>query len=134
MTKESTKKTNRKYLKKSLKFFKDVKYQLIVIALINIGLGIIGFASPIIESKLITSITDSMINNVIFIALIFLVAKIIEDLLWHFGLTFWKKKVRTKILFNIRKELVDNIFELKLSNFDKYSTGTFQERIKKYPQ
>ena len=75
-----------------------------------------------------------MINQVVLIALGFFVVVTIEDLLWHFSLTFWKKKVRTKILFNIRKELVDNIFELKLSNFDKYSTGTFQERIKNDPQ
>lgn len=121
-------------IKRSLKFFKDVKYQLIVIALFNIALGVIGFITPIIEAKLVTSITNSMINQVILIALGFFVVVTIEDLLWHFALTFWKKKVRTKILFNIRKELVDNIFELKLSNFDKYSTGTFQERIKNDPQ
>jgi len=125
---------NKKLIIKSFKFFKDVKYQLIVIALFNIALGIIGFISPIIEANLITSITNSLINKVILIALGFLVIKTLEELLWHFGLTFWKKKVRTKILFNIRKELVDNVFELKLSNFDKYSTGTFQERIKNDPQ
>ena len=121
-------------IKKSLKFFKDVKYQLIVIALFNIALGVIGFVTPMIEAKLVTSITNSMINQVILIAIGFFVVVTVEDLLWHFALIFWKKKVRTKILFNIRKELVDNIFELKLSNFDKYSTGTFQERIKNDPQ
>lgn len=127
-------KQNKNNVIKSLKFFKDVKYQLLVIALFNIGLGIIGFISPIIEANLITSITNSLINKVILIALGFLVIKTLEELFWHFALTFWKKKVRTKILFNIRKELVDNVFELKLSNFDKYSTGTFQERIKNDPQ
>ena len=129
-----TKKKDKGNIRKSLKFFKNVKYQLVVIALFNIALGVIGFISPIIEAKLITSITNSMINQVILIALGFFVVVTVEDLLWHFALTFWKKKVRTKILFNIRKELVDNVFELKLSNFDKYSTGTFQERIKYDPQ
>lgn len=128
------KKEKKLKIRKSLKFFKNVKYQLIVIALFNIALGVIGFITPIIEAKLVTSITNSMINQVVLIALGFFVVVTIEDLLWHFSLTFWKKKVRTKILFNIRKELVDNIFELKLSNFDKYSTGTFQERIKNDPQ
>jgi len=128
------KKNNKDYIIRSLKFFKNVKYQLIVIALFNIALGIIGFITPIIEANLITAITNSLINKVILIALGFLVVKTFEELFWHFVLTFWKKKVRTKILFNIRKELVDNIFELKLSNFDKYSTGTFQERIKNDPQ
>ena len=128
------KKKDKGNIKKSLKFFKDVKYQLIIIALFNIALGVIGIITPIIEAKLVTSITNSMVNQVILIALGFFAVVTIEDLLWHFALTFWKKKVRTKILFNIRKELVDNIFELKLSNFDKYSTGTFQERIKNDPQ
>ena len=125
------KKENKKgNIKKSLRFFKDVKYQLIVIALFYIILGAIGFISPIIEANLITSITNSLIDKVILIALGFLLIKTIEELLWHFGMVFWKKKIRTKILFNIRKELVDNIFELRISNFDKYSTGAFQERIK----
>ena len=129
------KKENKKgNIKKSLRFFKDVKYQLIVIALFYIILGAIGFISPIIEANLITSITNSLIDKVILIALGFLLIKTIEELLWHFGMVFWKKKIRTKILFNIRKELVDNIFELRISNFDKYSTGAFQERIKNDPQ
>jgi len=129
--KKESKKSN---IRKSLKFFKDVKYGLIIIAIFNICLGIIGFVSPIVEAKLITAITDSLINKVIIIAIGFLVIKIFEELLWHFSMFFWKKKIRTKILFNIRKELIDNIFELRLSNFDKYSTGTFQERIKNDPQ
>ena len=79
---------------KSFKFFKEVKYQLIVIAIFNIALGVIGFISPIIEAKLVTSITNSMINQVILIALGFFVVVTVEDLLWHFGLTFWKKKIR----------------------------------------
>jgi len=128
------KKVKKGYIKKSFKFFKDVKYQLLVITLFNIGLGVIGFVTPIIEANLITSITNSLIRQVVLIALGFLLIKTLEELFWHFLLTFWRKKVRTKILFNIRKELVDNVFELRLSNFDKYSTGTFQERIKNDPQ
>ena len=44
------------------------------------------------------------------------------------------KKIRTKILFNIRKEIVDNILELKVSNFDKQTTGFFQERVRQDPE
>lgn len=129
------KKENKKgYIKQSLKFFKDVKYNLIIIALFNITLALIGFVTPIIEANLITSITNSLVDKVILTALGFLLIKTFEELLWHFGMVYWKKKIRTKILFNIRKELVDNIFELRISNFDKYSTGGFQERIKNDPQ
>lgn len=128
------KKVNKSYLRRSLKFFKDVKFQLLIIAFFYILLSIIGFVSPIIEAHLITSITNTMLKSVILIAVAFLIIKILEDLLWHITLGFWKKKIRTKILFNIRKELVDNVFELRIFNFDKYSTGVFQERIKNDPQ
>lgn len=127
-------KVNKSYLKRSLKFFKDVKFQLLIIAIFYILLGIIGFVSPIVEAHLITSITNALFRSVILIALGFLVIKILEDLLWHITLLFWKKKIRSKILFNIRKVLVDNVLELRISNFDKYSTGIFQERIKNDPQ
>lgn len=121
-------------IRRSLKFFKDVKCQIIVIMIFYLALGVIGFVSPIIEAKLITSITDTLIRQVILIAFGLLMIKAVEEFLWHFVLTYWKKKVRTKILFNIRKEIVDNVFELKLSNFDKHSTGMFQERVKNDPQ
>lgn len=132
--KSKKKKVSKYYIKKSLTFFKEVKYQLLIIAFFYILLGIIGFASPIIEASLIDSITNAFFKKVIVIAVIFLLIKIIEDLLWHFTLGFWKKKIRTKILFNIRKKVVDNVLELRISNFDKYSTGVFQERIKNDPQ
>lgn len=128
------KKVNKGYLKRSLKFFKDVKSKIFVITLFYIALGVIGFISPIVEAHLITSITASEVQKVILICIGFLFIAIFEDLLWHFTLTFWRKKIRPNILFNIRKELVDSVLELRLSNFDKYQTGMFQERVKNDPQ
>ena len=128
------KKVNKGYLKRSLKFFRDVKGKILVITLFYIVLGVIGFISPIVEARLITSITAGEVQKVILIALGFLVIAVTEDFFWHFALSFWRKKIRPNILFNIRKELVDNVLELRLSNFDKYQTGIFQERVKNDPQ
>ena len=128
------KKVKKGYIRKSLKFFKDVKWQLLIITLFYILLAVIGFIGPIVQANLITSITDELVKDVILIAFGFLIIKITEDLLWHITLVFWRKKIRTKILFNIRKELVNNVLDLRISNFDKYSTGIFQERIKNDPQ
>ena len=127
-------KVNKKYIKKSFKFFKDVKGKLLVLTLFYIFLGVIGFIGPMIQAKLITSITLGDVQNVIFIASTFLVVIIVQEIFRHFVLTFWRKKIRPNILFNIRKELVDNVLELRLSNFDKYQTGIFQERVKNDPQ
>ena len=124
---------NNNYLKRSLYFFKDVKWKILVITLLYILLGIIGFISPIVEANLITSITSININKVIYIAILYLFIASISDIIWHLTLTFWRKKIRPKILFNIRKEIVDNVLDLRLSNFDKYKTGMFQERVKNDP-
>lgn len=62
------KKVNKKYIKKSFKFFKDVKGKLLVLTLFYIFLGVIGFIGPMIQAKLITSITLGDVQNVIFIA------------------------------------------------------------------
>ena len=125
---------NKESIRKSLKFFKDVKLQILIIALFYIVLGIIGFVAPIIEANLITSITSGIVDKVILTAFGFLLVVIIEEVLWYLCLIFRQKKLRTKILFNIRKEIVDNILELKVSNFDKSSTGYFQERVRHDPE
>ena len=124
----------RKDIKKSLKFFKDVKYQLLLIAIFYILLAVLGFVVPIIEANLITSITDTSVNKVILFAVGFLIVIVFENIFWYVCHLLWKKKIRTKILFNIRKEIVDNILELKVSNFDKQTTGFFQERVRQDPE
>lgn len=126
-------KENKTYLKRSLNYFKDVKGKILIITILYILLGSIGFISPILEAKLITAITDSQLKKVVLVATIFLLISTAECLLWFLTTSFWRKKIRPKILFNIRKELVDNVLELRLSNFDKYQTGIFQERVKTDP-
>jgi len=128
------KNNNKKHIKKSLKFFKDVKYQLLLIAVFYILLAALGFVVPIIEANLITSITDTSVNKVILFAVGFLIVIVFENIFWYVCHLLWKKKIRTKILFNIRKEIVDNILELKVSNFDKQTTGFFQERVRQDPE
>lgn len=131
MKKESKKR--KKYIKKSFIFFKDVKGKIIILTLLYIIICGAGFLIPIIEAQLITSITDTVVNKVLYFALGLFILKIIEDGLWYVAFCFWQKKVRIKILFNIRKYLVDNILELQISNFDKFPTGFFQERVKQDP-
>lgn len=123
----------RKYILKSFKYFSNVKKNLLVMLLFYIFISILGFIEPIIEANLITSITNVQIKKVIIISLIFLMVSILDEFLWHFGSYYWRKKVRVKIVANIRTSLFDNIMRLQTSNFDTYTTGFFQERLKTDP-
>ena len=42
---------------------------------------------------------------------------------------YYIKNIKSKVLFSIRKYVIDNMFELETVNFDKNTTGYFQERI-----
>ena len=123
----------RKYIKQSFKYFSNVKKYLLLMLLFYVILSALGFISPILEANLITSITKVDIKSVIILALVFLVVTISEDFLWHFSSVFWRKKVRAPIMMNIRSSLFDTIMRLQISNFDSYTTGFFQERIKTAP-
>ena len=121
------------YIKKSLMFFKDLKYKLIILAVLYLIIGVFSFASPIIEASLITSITDNLVVSVVAIAIGFLIIKMLSEWLWYIVYLFWQKKIKRNILNNVRTYIVDNMLELQLSNYDKYTTGFFQERIKNDP-
>lgn len=121
------------YIKRSLIFFNNVKGQILLLALMNIFIVIIRFFEPIIDAKLVTSITTMNINLVIKYALLILIVLLFETLTMNSILVFWRNKVKTKVTFNIRKNILNTLLELRISNFDKYSTGMFQERIKSDP-
>lgn len=114
-------------------FFKGLKSKLIILAILYIIIGIFNFASPIIEARLITSITDNLVVAVVVIAIGFLIIKTLSEWLWYIVYLFWQKRIKRNILNNIRTYIVDNMLELQLSNYDKYTTGFFQERIKNDP-
>ena len=121
------------YIKKSLMFFRGLKYKLIILAVLYLIIGVFSFASPIIEASLITSITDNLVVSVVAIAIGFLIIKTLSEWLWYIVYLFWQKKIKRNILNNVRTYIVDNMLELQLSNYDKYTTGFFQERIKNDP-
>ena len=121
------------YIKKSFIFFKNVKSKILILTLFYISLGLINFIYPILEANLISSLTDIDTNRVIYIALLLFLIVFFDSFFYYIIEILWRKKVRNNILYNIRKYLLDNVLELRLSNFDKYQTGTFQERVKYDP-
>lgn len=122
------------YLYKSFSFFKDVKFRLIILTIFYLFLAFLGFLIPIIEAHMITSITSGLFSKVIYFALGYLILRIVESTIIYVSDLFWQKKIKTKVLFRIRKYLIDKIMSLKLVNFDKYGTGYYAERLKTDPE
>ena len=135
MKKEKEKKvSNRQIYLKSLRFFKGIVKNSIILGGLYIILGTIGIIVPAVQGNLVASITNTNRNLIVKFAIIFFIMVILENIIAHSALMLWLKKIRPKILNNIRKDIIDIFTSLRLSNFKKFDAGIFLERIQSEPR
>lgn len=118
----------------SLKFFEGIKNNTLILGVLYLILGGIGIIVPIIQGNLTTSIAELKVNSVIKVSIIFLILVALDNVVSHVSLVFWIHKIRPKILHNIRKDIIETFMKLRLSNFKKFDSGIFLERLKNDPQ
>ena len=119
---------------RSLKFFKGIRNNTLILGVLYLILGGIGIIVPIIQGNLTTSIAELKVNSVIKVSIIFLIVVTLDNVVSHIALMFWIHKIRPKILHNIRKDIIEIFMRLRLSNFKKFDSGIFLERLKNDPQ
>ena len=118
----------------SLRFFKGIRNNTLILGVLYLILGGIGIIVPIIQGNLTTSIAELKVNSVIKVSIIFLIVVTLDNVVSHISLMFWIHKIRPKILHNIRKDIIEIFMKLRLSNFKKFDSGIFLERLKNDPQ
>ena len=101
---------------KSLKFFRGIKNNTIILGVLYVILGIIGIIVPIIQGNIVTSITELKVNSVIKVSIIFLIVVTLDTIVSHGALMFWIKKIKPVILNNIRKDIIQSFMKLRLRN------------------
>ena len=119
---------------RSLRFFKGIRNNTLILGVLYLILGGIGIIVPIIQGNLTTSIAELKVNSVIKVSIIFLIVVTLDNIVSHIALMFWIHKIRPKILHNIRKDIIEIFMKLRLSNFKKFDSGIFLERLKNDPQ
>lgn len=119
---------------RSLTFFKGIRNNTLILGVLYLILGGIGIIVPIIQGNLTTSIAELKVNSVIKVSIIFLIVVTLDDIVSHIALMFWIHRIRPKILHNIRKDIIEIFMKLRLSNFKKFDSGIFLERLKNDPQ
>lgn len=119
---------------KSFKFFKGIFRNSIILGILYIILASVGIIIPIIQGNLVTNITLGKNNLVIKFAIILFILVILENIFAHSVLMFWLKQIRPKILNNIRQDIIEIFMKLRLSNFKKFDSGIFLERIESEPR
>ena len=117
-----------------MRFFKGIRNNTLILGVLYLILGGIGIIVPIIQGNLTTSIAELKVNSVIKVSIIFLIVVTLDNVVSHISLMFWIHKIRPKILHNIRKDIIEIFMKLRLSNFKKFDSGIFLERLKNDPQ
>ena len=128
ITKEDLKQTFDN-LKKSYKFVRSNKRSLlacIIVSILNIPMSII---SPILSARILLDLNGELYHDLLRVAAFILVVYTIQHLLGFFTRILYKKYM-INVTYGIQKELVEEIFELEVSNFDKHGTGVFTDRLK----
>lgn len=135
MEKEKEKKVSKGFVYlRSIGFFKGIVKNSIILGILYIILGSIGIIIPAVQGNLVASITNTNRNLVLKFSVIFFIITILENIIAHSALMFWLKQIRPKILNNIRKEIIEIFFKLRLSNFKQVDGGVFLERIQADPR
>lgn len=115
------------------KYLLKIKKLIILIFIAYGVLSLINIFSPIINAKLLTSLTNFNLNEAYKYTFIFFAISILSVLINKLAIKLLGK-IHEKLLYDIRYDIIQRLFKLKMKNFDEISSGKFQERIKNDPE
>lgn len=116
-------------IKKCYKFIKDKKGSLIfyiVISILSIPISII---TPLLSARILLDLNGELYRDLLLTAAFILVVYTVEHLLRFISRLIYRKYT-LDVTYNMQCELMKEIFDLKVVNFDINGTGVFDERLK----
>jgi len=119
--------------KKTWKYIKSSKMNLVGYGTVSIIEAIISAILPLLSAKVIINITNGIINQLILSALAVFFIEFILYVLYYFK-SFFYVRIYQKTLINIQKSLAKEILNLEIAEIDKNSSGLFIDRLNKDTQ
>lgn len=120
-------------LKKTWKYIKSAKMNLVGYGAVSISEAIISAILPLLSAKVILNITNEVINQLVISALVVFFIEIILYIMYYFK-SFFYRRIYQKTLINIQKSLAKEILNLEIAEIDKNSSGLFIDRLNKDTQ
>lgn len=117
-----------KYLRKNWRYFRKYKGKLALYFLFNFLSSIIGAALPIINAKLVTSITSNIVEQILYFGIIYFITEFVVGTIGFLGNKVFFK-FYGRVLLDVRRDLCQNILELESREFDTHGSGVFTKRI-----
>ena len=120
-------------LKKTWKYIKSAKMNLVGYGAVSILEAIISAILPLLSAKVILNITNEVINQLVISALVVFFIEIILYVMYYFK-SFFYRRIYQKTLISIQKSLAKEILNLEIAEIDKNSSGLFIDRLNKDTQ
>ncbi len=120
-------------LKRTWKYIKKAKFNLLGYALVSIAEAVISAIIPIFSAKVILNITNGVMDQLIVSAIIVFFIDILLYTLYFFK-GFFYHRIYQKTLIGIQKSLASEILNLEIEEIDTHSSGLFIDRLNKDTQ
>lgn len=120
-------------IKRTWKYIKTAKMNLLGYGVVSIIEAIISAIIPLLSAKVILNITNGVINQLILSALSVFFVELILYVMFYFK-GFFYQKIYQKTLTSIQKAIAREILNLEIEEIDKNSSGLFIDRLNKDTQ
>ncbi len=118
---------------KMIKYFKNIKKELILFTIILAVSVSVDVLNPIVIGNMVNFLSLSDFCSALTFACVLFFLMLVKN---FFGRTLnylAGKKIKNNLMYNIRKDMVKSVLNMKVSVFDKHSSGEFSERLKNDP-
>lgn len=122
-----------KNIKKTWKYVKDCRLNLVGYATVSIIEAIIGAILPLVSAKIILNITDGVMEQLLLSALTVFIIEVVLYTMYYFK-GFLYQKVYQKTLVNLQIAVARETLKLEVKEIDKESSGLFIDRLNKDTQ
>lgn len=122
-----------KNIKKTWKYIKESKANLIGYVCVSILEAIIDAIFPLIEAKIILNITNELISQLILSAFAVFILELIIYIIFYLK-GFFYQKIYQKTLINLQVAVARETLKLKIKEIDNASSGVFIDRLNKDTQ
>ncbi len=122
-----------KNIKKTWRYIKESKANLIGYVCVSILEAIIDAIFPLIEAKVILNITNELISQLILSAFAVFILELVLYIMFYLK-GFFYQKIYQKTLINLQVAVARETLKLKIKEIDSASSGVFIDRLNKDTQ
>lgn len=120
-------------VKRTWKYIKYAKKNLLGYGLISITESIISIILPLLSAEIILNISNSSIKQLILTAIALFIVNIILYIVIYFKSLFYQRIYR-KTMVSLQKAIAEEILKLEIQEIEKNTSGLFIDRLNKDTQ